>query len=73
MKSNITKYECWSEESGITFTEAENAIKMRKQGLISKSAVLLYEIEAQTWDEAMAEHYKKQGWKPYLPINKSED
>lgn len=52
-----------------TFTTAENAVKLRKQGLISKNAVLLYTIEARSWDEAMAKHHKKQGWEPYVPFD----
>lgn len=29
--------------------------------------VQLYVIEAPTWEEAMAEHHQRQGWKPYKP------
>ncbi len=58
------------EEEGNTvssFASVENIEDMRARGLFSKDAKLVYRIEADTWEEAMAVHYIKQGRRPYVP------
>ena len=63
-------YEAWGEEEGdpgSTFASAENIQDMRTRGILSKDAKVVYRIEADTWEEAMAAHYIKQGRSPYVP------
>lgn len=43
---------------------------MRKRGLISKRAKRTYTILASSWEEAMTEHHKRQGWEAYVPFDK---
>lgn len=35
---------------------------------VGPNATFLYELETETWEEAMAEHHKRQGWEPYVPM-----
>ena len=62
-------YEAWGEESdgSIAFAPAERIDEHRAQGLIAEGAKLLHRVEADTWEEAMAVHYIKMGWSPYVP------
>jgi hypothetical protein len=67
-------YEAWSEENGdpgSTFISADAVETMTSKGLLSKDARLVYRIEADTFEEAMAVHYIKQGWSPFVPAGKA--
>jgi len=35
-------------------------------------SLLLYEFEAATWEEAMAVHHIRMGWRPYVPEGEAE-
>lgn len=62
-------YEAWQGDDGCSTTLApvENIRELRLNGLLPKDARLLYRIEADTWEEAMAMHYSKMGWGLYVP------
>jgi hypothetical protein len=62
-------YEAWQGDAGcsITFAPVENIQQQRANGLLPEDARLLYRVEADTWEEAMAVHYIKMGWSPYVP------
>jgi hypothetical protein len=60
-------YEAWSEDGDTTFALAENILDQRQKGLLRPDAKLLYRIEADTFDEALAVHYLRHGWTPYQP------
>ena len=70
MKQKYVCYSCDCEseecESGITFTTPKNASYLLSHGF--KLGKLLYEIEALTWEEAMTEHHRRQGYEEYVPI-----
>jgi hypothetical protein len=62
-------YECWEESKGTEMTEisffpSDNDVA---RSLLKAGARLIYRIEARSWEEAMAEHHKRQGWEPYRP------
>jgi len=39
----------------------------RASGLLAPDAQLAWEIEAETWEEAMAIHHLRAGFEPYVP------
>jgi hypothetical protein len=63
------RFECWREDDGdgvsLCFATVDRVAEQRTSGLLSANAVFLYAFEAGTWFEAMSEHYRRQGWKPY--------
>ena len=61
----MIRYEAWDDEGDITFAPTQNISEQKSKGLISPEAKKLYEIEAESHEEAMTEHYKKMGWSPY--------
>ncbi len=61
-------YQAWKDNSSITFSSPEVVQAQFDAGLIEKDAVMLHEIEADTWDEAMTEHFKLMGYEPYVPM-----
>lgn len=36
--------------------------------LLADDAILMYEIEKETWNECMTEHHKLMGWENYKPF-----
>lgn len=36
--------------------------------ILAENSVLMYEIEKETWDECMTEHYTRMGWGNYIPF-----
>lgn len=65
----MTTYECWEDDCGCTFAPRENIPQIRAACPEEYCKTLLYTIEAETWEEAMTEHHKKQGWQPYIPMD----
>ncbi len=63
-------FQCWEdpEDSSLSFFAVDNLLAIN---MLSEQAVLLYQIQAPTWEAAMAQHHKKQGWKPYKPMEES--
>ncbi|MGR2741002.1 hypothetical protein ACUY1T_21350 [Billgrantia sp. Q4P2] len=61
-------FEVWEDEDGTTLSTVENIIELKNKGLLSKSAKLLYKIEANNYEEAMVEHHNKMGWERYKPM-----
>ena len=51
----------------VTGSTADRIKEMRAQGLIPPDAKLLYQIEADTLEEAMSIHNLRMGWGPYKP------
>jgi hypothetical protein len=62
-------YEAWfdAQEGDLLFVRRSDIETMRKSGLINARATLLYVIEAESHEEAMAVHHLRQGWEPYRP------
>lgn len=62
-------YEAWQGDAGrsTAFAPVESIQEQRANGSLPEDARLLYRVEADTWEEAMAVHYMKMGWGPYLP------
>lgn len=64
------KYQGWREEDndGIqdTFSTEENCKKYLAKGIvISNTAKLIFETEANSWTEAMTKWHEFNGWEPY--------
>ena len=51
-----------------TIEGVEGNLKISKE-LEEEPIKFLYGIEADTWEEAMTEHHKRQGWEPYVPMS----
>lgn len=62
-------FEAWEDDDGVTFSTQENITDFKQKGLISSEAWRLYQIEAQSYEDAMVLHHEKMGWEPYKPIN----
>lgn len=65
-------FEAWEDEDGVTFATQENIKDHKKKGLLSSKAKLLYQINANNYEEAMAAHHQRMGWEPYRPMQKKE-
>ncbi len=62
-------YECWEGESEVSFFPFDTKQRdINTHDVFGNPLKLTYAIEASSWDEAMAEHHKRQGWQPYQPI-----
>jgi hypothetical protein len=61
------QYEAWHDS-------ADNCVSFFLTGSVqqlSESAELLHRIEADTPEEAHADHHIKMGWEPYVPMGKA--
>jgi hypothetical protein len=62
------QYEAWHDS-------ADNCVSFFLTGSVqqlSESAELLHRIEADTPEEAHADHHIKMGWEPYVPMGKPQ-
>jgi len=63
-------YSVW----GPTITEADCVVEGKNQpsfadGTLDESSPHFhYLIEAESWDDAMMQYHKNQGWEPYVPM-----
>jgi hypothetical protein len=63
-------YEVWHdpEAQSITLLDRQSVAEQRANGLLAPVAVLLYQVEAATPEEASAIHSLRMGWEPYRPV-----
>jgi hypothetical protein len=54
---------------GIAFGSNQDPPRCLDGTLVFDHAELLYCIEAESYNEAMAEHHRRQGWEPYQPMD----
>ena len=68
-------YEAWQWDAGcsMAFAPVESIQEQRAIGLLPEDARLLHRVEADTLEEAMAVHYIKMGWGPYVPEGEPEE
>lgn len=67
-----TVWQAWDDNSGgVVFAPSQRCIELMEQGLLSQSAILKYEIEASTGEQAMTLHYQAMGFEPYKPLGQS--
>jgi hypothetical protein len=59
-----TTYEAWRDEFGIAFFPSANE---SARATLTWRAKLLYKFQAESWEAAMTEHHRRQGWEPYKP------
>lgn len=59
--------EVYSSESEGSFTVFEKGCT-QSIFLLAEDAILMYEIEKETWNECMTEHHKLMGWEAYKPF-----
>lgn len=61
-------YEAWDdrEENGCIAFFPRSSID-QEASILSSKAKLLYRFRASSWEKAMTEHHKRQGWEPYEP------
>jgi hypothetical protein len=62
-------YTFWTNlaEDSVTGTEGEGPLHFVDGTVDPDRQVLLYKIQAETYEEAMAIHHLRMGWKPYNP------
>lgn len=67
MVPRAVKFEAWTnpDETELTVFAADDDEQRRSQ--LREDSLLMYVIEAATWEEAMAVHHIRQGWEPYDP------
>lgn len=70
-------YQAWCEEEdgrivATTLATLEGIQEQLAKVLLSRSARLMYQIEADTLEEAHAVHHLKMGWEPYRPMGKAQ-
>lgn len=63
------KYEVYDDGDGPLLTTEENALQLRKDGLLN-SLNIQYVFWAGSLEEAMSIHYLRQGWGCYVPKSK---
>ncbi len=61
-------FEVWEDEDGTTLSTEKNIAKLKKKGLLSLNATLLYRIETDSYEEAMITYHHKMGWERYKPM-----
>ena len=59
------KYELWKDSDGYSFFPQDNA-SMRS--LLGPGAVLIWTVEADSWEEAQTMRHEFLGWEPYEPM-----
>ena len=59
------KYELWKESNSYSFFPTDN-VSMR--ALLGSQAVLLWTVEAESWNEAQSKKHEFLGWEPYRPM-----
>jgi hypothetical protein len=69
-------FEAWSEGHGekweaMTLATPDVVGEMMDRGLLSRSALLKFRIEADTIEEAKAVQHIKMGWPPFRPNGKA--
>ncbi len=66
-------YEAWCdpEDNSITFATTDSIEVQKNKKILSGNSVLLYKIEAETYEEARAIHNLRQGWEPYKPMGEA--
>lgn len=70
MKTRYRAYRTGSSQTGLHPVSAEDDLKRR--GILPTDAVLLWEVEADTWEEAQAIHHLRMGFGPYVPMGDSK-
>jgi len=69
----IQSFEAWQDSDGeTTFATASSITERRSKQLLSASAIHLYSVEANSWEEAMAIHHLRMGYAPYKPCGVPE-
>ena len=61
------RYEAWETEDGAAFFASEQLSEQRKnpaQRLVRK----LFDLEANTFEEALAVYHLRMGWEPFKPM-----
>ena len=68
------RFEAWSTAEGdeVTVVPAEEATALSGERPLGAAPTLLYEIQAESWEEAMAVHHVRMGWEPYKPLGKAK-
>ena len=68
-------FEAWydPDDNSIMLGKLEDIAVNKEKKLLSKNSELLYQIAADTPEEASAIHYLRQGWGPYKPVGEAEE
>lgn len=53
---------------GYTFSTPTNIQDMIKRGILKPGVKKLWEVEADTWEEACTKYHEYMGWEPYKPM-----
>lgn len=68
-------FSAWELDSdgSLCFVEGDGPPRYADGTVIDPLCVKLYVVEADSWEEAMAEHYRRQGWEPYKAMDEEGD
>jgi hypothetical protein len=68
--ATATLYQCWFDpaDNGLALLKFVHVQRNRDGGQLSDAAILRYSFIAHSGEEAMAIHYLRQGWAPYVPM-----
>ena len=68
-----TRYRAFQESSTQScLLGADLEAELRRKGLLQSDAALLWEIEADTWEEAMSIHNLRMGFSPYKHVGEGQ-
>lgn len=66
-------YELWQSEDKTEdcFTSQDSYMRQPylKKDVNGKNMIKVWEVEADTWDDAMIKHHEHMGWAPYIPFD----
>lgn len=63
-------YEHWTGgDVGSTFIPADH----EQKDFLTRGSVKAWEVEANSWDEAMALYHEHMGWEPYVPWDSQDE
>jgi len=66
----MTRYELWYSEEEESFASFEK-VDERNRKLLPADARKIWEVEAETWEEAQIKIHEFMGWEPYKPMNEN--
>ena len=61
------KYELWHSQDGRSDIYTLLAVGAGR-GALEPSAIVVWTVEAETWDEARRRQHEFLGWEPYQPV-----
>jgi hypothetical protein len=66
-------YEAWQDGDGlaVAFAPRDGIQELRDKNLLPEDATLLFSVDADSFEEALAIYHLRMGWEPFRPEGKS--